>query len=59
MSLALAMVSRICASGLPPSRLSLRGSEAAAAGPRALPNTKVKTVAIAWSACVLVNPAAS
>jgi hypothetical protein len=53
------MLSRSNSSALPPSRLSFLVSEAAAAGPRALPSTKVKTAAIAWPACAPVNPAAS
>ena len=54
-----AMWSRISSPALPPSRLSLRVSEAAAATTRALPSTKVNTVAAAWPACSPVNPAAS
>src|SRR5262245_46711206 len=48
------MPSRISSSASPPSRLSFLASEAAAARPRALPSTKVKTVvAVAATAAEL------
>jgi hypothetical protein len=53
------MPSRISSPALPPSRLSLLVSETVAAEPRALPSTKVKTAALARSACAPANPAAS